>query len=125
MKTNTFKCFAYFIVLLFFFAAFNLAWAQKKPADSISLKLEGAKMAPVPFSHPAHIEKVKLDCAICHHKDKNPKEPVSCLQCHQKEAKDNVPDAKNAFHKQCITCHKESTAKGVTAPVKCNECHKK
>ncbi|MBA4416688.1 MAG: cytochrome C3 subunit A [Syntrophus sp. (in: bacteria)] len=125
MKTNIFKYFACFILLFCIFSLCSLAWAQKKPADPISLKLEGAKMAPVPFSHPVHIEKAKIDCAACHHKDKNPKEPVGCLQCHQKETKDNVADAKKAFHKQCITCHKESTAKGVTAPVKCNECHKK
>ncbi len=32
---------------------------------------------------------------------------------------------KDAYHKNCIECHKQSSAKGVKAPTKCNDCHKK
>ncbi len=79
-------------------------------------------MAPVTFSHTSHVDKAKIDCAKCHHKDaQNPK---ACTECHGvKQAKDNAPLAKDAFHNQCQNCHKQ--LKGIKAPTKCNECHKK
>ena len=44
----------------------------------------------------------------CHHKD--PKEPQACTKCHLvAEVKDKAPIAKDAFHKQCQTCHKDSS----------------
>ena len=99
---------------------------EKKAPDSVTIKLEGAKMPPVTFSHKAHIEKAKIDCAVCHHKDKDPKAPEACVKCHDvKEVKNGASTAKDAFHKQCIDCHKEGAKKGVVAPVKCNECHKR
>lgn len=126
MKNKPFILLVCFIVFIGFFLLINLASAQKKPAEPIMLKLEGAKLAPVPFSHTSHVEKEKIECVVCHHKDKDVKEPQACLTCHLlKEVKDNAAPAKDAFHKNCITCHKESVAKGKAAPVKCNECHKK
>jgi hypothetical protein len=125
MKMHSCKPLIFVFALIFILSALSLAWAQKKPADPIILKLEGAKMAPAPFSHATHADKAKIDCAVCHHKDKNAKEPDSCQKCHLKEAKNGSPAGKDAFHKQCQGCHKESVAKGVTAPTKCNECHKK
>jgi hypothetical protein len=102
------------------------ASAEKKVPDTVTLKLEGAKMAPVPFSHLTHVKKAKVECAVCHHKDKDPKEARACTTCHQAtEGKNNAPAAKDAFHKKCQTCHKENAAKGVkNAPTKCAECHK-
>jgi hypothetical protein len=112
-------------VCAFVFSVAN-ASAEKKMPDTVTLKLEGAKMAPVTFSHVTHAQKAKIDCAVCHHKDKDPKEARACRTCHQvAEGKDNAPPAKDVFHKKCQTCHKESTAKGVNAPTKCGECHKK
>lgn len=102
----------------------TMAYAEKKPPESVTIKLEGAKMAPVAFSHPTHVDKAKLDCAVCHHKDA--KEPAGCSTCHPaKEAKDKAPMGRDAFHKLCQTCHKDVAAKGKAAPTKCNECHKK
>lgn len=116
-------CFFVFIVIALLV---GFASAQKKPAEPMMLKLEGGKLPPVQFSHTSHADKEKIDCAICHHKDKDVKEPQPCTACHMlKEVKDNAPLAKETFHKNCITCHKDSVAKGKTAPVKCNECHKK
>jgi hypothetical protein len=98
--------------------------AEKKMPDKVTLKLEG-KMPPVIFSHATHAEKAKINCTVCHHKDKDPKEARACRTCHQITAvKDNAPPAKDVFHQKCQTCHKESTEKGVTAPTKCTECHK-
>ncbi len=104
----------------------STAGAQKKAPEPMTLLLEGAKLPPTPFSHATHVEKAKLDCVVCHHKDKDPKEPDKCTQCHLlKEVKDNAIPAKDAFHKNCQPCHKESAGKGVKAPTKCAECHKK
>ena len=114
------------LLAAFFILGTGVAEAEKKMPETTTLKLEGAKMGPVPFSHTTHIEKAKADCAVCHHKDKNPKEPDKCETCHLlKEAKEKAAPAKDAFHTKCQTCHKASVAKGGGAPVKCNECHKK
>ncbi|HOE17563.1 MAG TPA: cytochrome c3 family protein [Syntrophorhabdaceae bacterium] len=113
-------------VALFVVTIISVSGAQKQVPEPLSLLLEGAKLPPTPFSHAAHAEKRKIECVICHHKDKDPKEPDKCTTCHLlKEVKDSVPTAKDAFHKNCQTCHKESAAKGVNAPTKCAECHKK
>jgi len=115
------------VIAFFLVVVVQGAFAQTKAPDSTTLKLEGAKMAPVPFSHPLHTEKAKTDCAVCHHKDKNAKEPAGCVPCHDlKDKKNGAPTAKEAYHKNCIDCHKEAAGKGVAgAPVKCNGCHKK
>ncbi len=111
------------LVLAFMVSA---ASAQKAAPESVTIKLEGAKMAPVKFSHPTHVDKAKVECVVCHHKDKDPKQPEACVTCHlAKEVKDNAPVARDAFHKKCQTCHKDMAAKGKAAPTKCNECHKK
>ena len=102
----------------------NGAKAQKKPDDRIMLKLENAKMAPVIFSHGAHVK--MINCTACHHKDKNPTAPEKCGTCHLvKEVKEKAPPAQDAFHGKCQTCHKENTARGIKAPTGCNDCHKK
>ena len=100
------------------------AIADKTPPDAITLEAEGAKFGPVPFPHKVHAETEKIDCVKCHHKEKDLKEAQKCSSCHlPKEVKDNAPLTKDAFHKNCQTCHKESVEKGKKAPVKCNECH--
>ena len=107
----------------FLFAA-GASYAQKTPPATVTIKIEGAKMAPVTFSHPTHSDKAKVDCAVCHHKDA--KDPAKCTTCHDaKEAKGGASIAKDAFHNKCQTCHKEAASKGKAAPTKCTECHKK
>jgi hypothetical protein len=126
MKQKSLKAIVFFALLLSLLYVFNPAVAEKKLPEVISITLEGARLPPVAFSHTKHIEKAKIDCIVCHHKDKDPKEPEGCVKCHLlKEAKDNAPVAKDAFHKKCLTCHKDVLAKGINAPTKCNECHKK
>ena len=126
MKQRTFVLVMLFTMILVTLSTFDVAAEEKKPPETVSIKLEGAKLPPINFSHTIHVEKNKLDCVTCHHKDKDAKAPEACVKCHSAtEVKNNAPTAKDAFHKQCQTCHKESTAKGVKAPTTCNECHKK
>lgn len=121
-RSIIYMCCVAFVLL---FAA-SFAMAEKTMPQTVTIKVEGAKMPPVTFSHATHVDKNKLDCVVCHHKDKDPKQPEACTNCHLvKEVKDNAPIAKDAFHKRCQTCHKEMAAKGKAAPTKCNECHKK
>ena len=114
------------LISLFILSVSMPAAGQTPPPGSLTLSIEGAKMPPVSFSHSTHIDKAKLECITCHHKDKGAKENRNCEKCHlAKELKDGAPMAKDAFHKLCQTCHREKVVKGVTAPTKCNECHKK
>ena len=109
--------------LLLLFCVPLVAGAADYPKQSVTVKLEGAKMAPVTFSHATHVEAQKIACVKCHHKD--PQKPAACTTCHGKEVKGSTPSARDAFHNRCQTCHKEVAAKGLHAPTKCMECHKK
>jgi len=100
--------------------------AENKPPDTLVLKVEGAKLPPVRFSHTTHTRDAGRDCVVCHHKDKDPKDPGKCETCHMlKEVKEGAPPLRDAFHGKCQACHKEVSAKGISAPTKCNDCHKK
>lgn len=90
-----------------------LAVAADKGPESVVLQAK--KMPPVAFPHVKH-QGVVSDCKTCHH---NGVEKANCHTCHGVDAK--APDAKGAFHKLCIECHKVKAA----GPAKCQECHKK
>ena len=106
------------VVVLAAFLSVGITYAADAPKAPVSIKADGAKMAPVAFSHEKH---GKVDCAKCHHVKDKP--PAACNSCHDlKEAKNNAPKIQDAFHKACLDCHK---AQGGNAPTKCNDCHKK
>ncbi len=112
------------LLLLSLFLLAGMAQAAEAPKGPVSVKTEGAKMAPVTFSHDVHVNKVKVACAKCHHKDAD--NPKKCDTCHALgEVKNGAPKIQDAYHKVCLTCHKEQAEKGAKAPTKCNECHKK
>jgi len=114
---STFLC----AVLLAAFLLVGVAQAADAPKGTIAIKADGAKMAPVTFTHEGHS---KVECVKCHHKDAD--SPKACKTCHDiKEVKNNASKIQDAFHKACQTCHKEQAEKGGKAPTKCNECHKK
>ncbi len=108
--------------LLMLFLASPATIAADAPKEPITIKIEGAKMPPVAFSHEAH-QKRGIDCAKCHHKDA--KDPKACTICHEKEPKGAAIPAKEAFHNMCISCHKDMAKDGLKAPTKCMECHKR
>jgi predicted CXXCH cytochrome family protein len=106
------------VVVLAAFLSVGITYAADAPKAPVLIKADGAKMAPVAFSHEKH---GKVDCAKCHHVKDKP--TAACNSCHDlKEAKNNAPKIQDAFHKLCLDCHK---AQGGNAPTKCNDCHKK
>ena len=112
------------LAVLAAFLLVGVAQAAEAPKAPVVVKADGAKMAPVTFPHAVHVDKVKVECVKCHHKDAD--NPKACKTCHDiKEVKDKAPKIQDAFHKVCQTCHKEQAEKGSKAPTKCNECHKK
>lgn len=66
-------------------------------------------------------EPVVVACAECHALPKDGSLPAYCLECHGEGEVDltGVPDQTEAFHVQCIQCHKDS---GVEF-VECAQCH--
>ncbi|MFH1082899.1 MAG: cytochrome c3 family protein, partial [Pseudomonadota bacterium] len=66
-------CCALFLVFPIAFSAY-----ANHPEKPITIKLEEAKLPPVIFPHTTHVEKNKIECAVCHHKDA--KEPEACIK---------------------------------------------
>ena len=79
--------------------------------DVIEIKDMSENYGGVIFSHKVHSQMAKVSngCAGCHHY--NTAGPVlACGECHEKERyrEDvSVPDLKAAYHRQCLTCHKQ------------------
>ena len=107
-----------------------------------------AKRAAVAFDHPTHFD---FACMECHHKWDKVSPIAGCMTsgCHdldklEKKTSANKAEAvryyKNAYHKMCITCHKEIKAQNVkieksqiaiegklmaVGPTSCIGCHPK
>lgn len=89
---------------------------------------------PVSFPHELHMG--ELECLECHHDfDEDGEnvldedlleegnEEIFCASCH--DAGTEV-DLKEAFHRQCMGCHRDLRKAGeVIAPELCGECHVK
>lgn len=120
-----------FIVLIAVFFVFAISFVYAQPKDVYKLHWEGAKFPPTDFNHKNHAEKYKIDCKHCHHTDPNPAEKVTkCITCHDPSGdiaatKGGGIKGMDAYHKQCIDCHKKENESGKNAPTKCNDCHKK
>jgi len=96
-----------------FFCLGSYIMAQDQAApESVSLDNSFGK---VTFSHKAHVDG-GTTCKECHHNGETPVQ--KCGACHNADA--NL-DAKSAYHKNCIECHK-AKEKG---PTGCMDCHKK
>jgi hypothetical protein len=61
------------------------------------------------------------DCATCHHHSEADQTP-SCNKCHAASSgseESGIPGLKDAYHRQCMGCHKEMEM----GPTGCAECH--
>ncbi|MFC1669722.1 cytochrome c3 family protein [Spirochaetota bacterium] len=90
--------------------------------------------SPVSFPHKKHMDSV--DCRDCHHlyqdgknvikvSELKPGDPmVKCSNCHGAEDVGNSYNLMDAFHIQCIECHRKNNQEGLkTGPMLCGECH--
>ena len=126
------------ILVLFICTVIGIAYASQEVADTFKIdyrdKFQKTIKPPVEFTHKKHHDEFKVACAECHHVYKDGKnvwqegqEVQKCIECHspdKKEAKaKKVLDLRNAFHKNCQTCHKDAVKQGKKAPVKCAQCH--
>ena len=75
------------------------------------------------FDHKTHTVEsgYGISCSDCHHNlEEGETNPQACGECHEPESQDeDVPNRTDAFHAQCIDCHKE----GGAGPEKCALCH--
>ncbi len=80
------------------------------------------KYVPVVFSHRIHAEMAEMSggCKTCHHYNTvGPIQP--CINCHSTSRKrDDIskPDLQAAYHRQCISCHREWSHSN-----NCTSCH--
>jgi predicted CXXCH cytochrome family protein len=79
------------------------------------------KYAPAPFDHAQHVDSTE-QCSDCHHHDKDYEVAPPCRSCHNTAdtpAGERRLGLKDAYHKQCIGCHKEAD----DGPTDCDDCH--
>ena len=79
---------------------------------------------PVPFDHAGHAEMAQMagGCSLCHHYTPEGLEHPACKSCHAvaaEEADIRKPGLKGAYHRQCMSCHREWS--GETS---CGVCHR-
>lgn len=85
--------------------------SPKEGPESVLINEMSENYTGVVFSHRIHAEMSEMStgCTGCHHY--NTTGPVlSCRNCHEKNRTRedvSVPDLKAAYHRQCMTCHKE------------------
>lgn len=92
---------------------------------------ENRQRPGVVFDHDAHLDysQIDQDCSSCHHVYDNgakvegeSSEDMSCSECHSvKPDKKGSTALMDAYHNQCISCHKEAKQ----GPLMCGECHTK
>ena len=90
--------------------------------EAVSLGSMAKVYEPVPFSHDMH-SALADDWEDCHHHSGAGETPP-CGKCHPAtltSKKAGPPGLKDAYHRQCIDCHKEMEM----GPTGCMDCHTK
>lgn len=74
---------------------------------------------PVPFAHGTHAEMADMGngCVVCHH---HAEEDIfaPCADCHESSGTIAMPTLNGAYHRNCLSCHREWAADQV-----CESCH--
>ena len=120
---------------VFSYAVFSV----ETPKEPIRIMFKSAA-GKIFFDHQAHASEsgCSLSCSDCHHHPENDDTTVNgCNECHLPGESETVPESCNdchepdeiedyeminrvdAFHTQCINCHKEFEA----GPEDCAKCH--
>lgn len=90
--------------------------------ETIALGSMAKVYEPVAFCHEMH-SVLTEDCGSCHHQSGAGETPP-CSKCHPAtltSKKTGPPGLKDAYHRQCIDCHKEMEM----GPTGCMDCHTK
>ncbi len=90
---------------------------EKKQQEGWLTLHHGSKEA-VHFPHEKHKKEFGLKCQSCHHEPS----AYKCSSCHHDESQVSRRDA---FHNNCINCHREMANQGYSGPVNCSQCHQK
>jgi len=111
------------VVLLVIGAISYAAFPLKGPHEPLRLMFEVAA-GNVLFNHKIHTveEGYGLSCGDCHHtlSEDEYADAQSCSECHElDEGDEEMPKRADAFHLQCINCHKDYEA----GPTECTGCH--
>jgi len=99
--------------------------AQKFVHDTMKLGHISQDFAEVVFNHKLHVE-LSDNCESCHHHQKDYEVTPPCRECHnhaETEPGSKLLGLKDAYHEQCLNCHKSSTGKGKKSPLQCTDCH--
>jgi len=118
MTSNKEKLIAYAItmVMLLIGVVGYTAFCEKVP-DTPYRVLFQSMAGKVQFDHMEHVKDYGLACNDCHHNlSEGETDPDTCGSCHLPDADDPIKRS-DAFHKQCIGCHKDG------GPTQCNGCH--
>ena len=136
---------AYTLIVVFFFVGVisYAAFPAKTPDQPIRIMYKSVAGKAL-FDHKTHYAEsgYGLACTECHHHPEEPDDPEeailkcgychqtlekgqnwpkTCLDCHEAEdlEESEVMKKSDAFHAQCINCHKEAGS----GPEECNSCH--
>ena len=111
------------VCLLVIGAISYAAFPLKAPHEPLRLMFDVAA-GNVLFNHKIHTveEGYALSCGDCHHtlSEDEYADAQSCSECHDPaEGDEEIPKRADAFHLQCIDCHKDFEA----GPTECTGCH--
>jgi len=91
-----------------------------RPEERMMLGHLAREKPPLSFNHELHTEMADA-CRDCHHHQGEVEKTPPCRECHNtRDTKQGQqkPGLKDAYHTQCLTCHKEKFG-----PTECDGCH--
>jgi hypothetical protein len=123
-KKNLIPIIAACVVFLFFMgvAAFSVDYGPTTVTIDDTTKATDRYLG-INFKHEYHNQDLGITCVTCHHTEKADfvsGTPPRCDACHKADAEITFKDA---MHKNCVICHINKTAEGLTPPVECLGCH--
>lgn len=112
------------VLFLFFMgvAAFSIDYGPNTVTIDDTTKATDRYLG-INFKHEYHTDNLGITCVTCHHTEKADfvsGTPPRCEACHKADAEITFKDA---MHKNCVICHINKTAEGLTPPVECLGCH--
>jgi len=108
----------------------TLTFVRLGPATAPPEEIDMGR-APAFFPHDKHMEDVG-DCKACHHRyekgenvlDESELDGSDAMRCRTCHNAGSETDARQAFHRQCIQCHRIMEKEGkASGPRTCGQCH--